>query len=193
MNAVAGRSLSIGLITISLLAVGLLLSQILPAGALEEENTIVAGNRVGLVKLGMKENKVKATLGKDEGAYSLHSGLKVVLYQWQNPDKLATMRVFYDRGDRVVQISATAPFAATTDGISLGSNLADIKEKHKSLECFKYKTNDQRIDYYDDVKQGIAFEFAWPIEQGKTAKRLRSILVHGSGILVIPDSDEVDL
>jgi hypothetical protein len=158
-----------------------------------EESTIVPGVRIGAIKLGMKQSKVTAILGKNDGAYSQASGIKVTLHQWKDLDKTSTIKAFFDPGDRVVQLASTAPLSFTADGVSLTSSLADVKKKYKAVECCKYKANDQRIDYYDDVKQGIAFKFTWAADEGSASKRLSAILIHWPGNAVIPDRDEFDL
>jgi hypothetical protein len=189
MNKGASRALLSKLPTVITLAV----TQFVSAVGAKEENTIVPGNHIGAIKLGMKENKVTAILGKDDGAYSQASGIKVVLYQWNDLDMTSTIKAFFDPGDRVVQLASTAPLSFTADGISLTSSLADVKTKYKAVECRKYKTKNQRIDYYDDVKQGIAFKFTRDAAESSSAKRLSAILVHWPDHAVIPDTGELDL
>jgi hypothetical protein len=185
------RGASYALLT-GIAAVVSLAPNLLPAfGA--QDSTIVPGNRIGNIKLGMKQGKVTAILGKNDGAYSQASGIKVIMYQWNDLDKTSTIKAYFDPGDRVVQLASTAPLSFTADGVSLTSSLADVKKKYKDLECCKYRAKDLRIDYYDDVKQGIAFKFTRAAEESSTSKRLTSILVHWPGNAVIPDRDELDL
>src|SRR5262249_1200356 len=103
-------------------------------------------------------------------------------------DKISsTIRVFYDKNTRLIQINSEAPLPATADGISLKSTLPEIKSKYKNLTLVKYATRKGLEDYYDDVQKGIAFEFTGLPDAGK---KLYAIIVHLPGNKVLPDADE---
>jgi hypothetical protein len=164
----------------------------LSAAAEEEEDfTIVPGQRMGVISLGMKPEQVKEKAGNHDDAYSLPGGIKAELSRWKETDKITyTIRVFYDPQGRVIQVAESAPKPATADGISLNSSLADVTKKYKSLKVFKYKAKDARIDYQDDVARGITFEFTRAASEPESSMHLYAILVHAPGKNVIPDADE---
>jgi hypothetical protein len=159
----------------------------------EEDHTIRPGIGLGIVKLGMDSAAVTKTAGKHDGTYSLPSGIRVDYSQWKEtpPKKSANMRFFYDKSDHLIQINSTAPVPVTADGISCASSFADIAAKYKNLRCFEYRAKDVRIDYYDDVNRGIAFEFTRA--QGESARRLYAIIIHLKGKRVLADADELTL
>ena len=169
----------------------LALSQVAPASAQNEDYTIAPGNHIGALKLGMKQGKITAIVGND-GAYSLVSGIKVVLSQWKEPETTWRVKIFYDSKDRAVQIASAIPQFATPEGISLGSTVADVKAKYPDVELQAFRDKGQNIYYYDDVKRGVAFKFTQEKPKGKVKapKSMRAILIHWPGNLVIPDTDE---
>jgi hypothetical protein len=179
----------------SAVAIALVLAavtQIQSAHASDEDNAIMPGKSVGHVRLGMKEGKVTQLIGKDEGGWSAPSGIKVVSYQRKDPNADSTIRVFYDRDDKVAQIASVTPIPATADGISLTASVAEVKRKFKNIERFQYKGKDERVDYYEDSGRGIAFKFVWSEEDEKPKKSLQSIVVFWPGNHIIPDSDEIN-
>lgn len=145
---------------LKLLGVAFLLvnSARLPVGAAEEALTAIAGKGIGSVELGMIRAKVVAALGKPAGDCSTR-GARADWFCC--PDPMSEVRVYYDAAGRVVQINSSVPAVRTTDSISTKSRLADVKRKYKDLQRFKYRHKDGYIDYYDDVKHGLAFQFAW--------------------------------
>lgn len=155
-----------------------------------DDHTIMPGIGIGIIKLGMNRKQITDSLGNRDGKYSLPNGIKVEYSQWKDPDKTSTIRVFFKPDGTVAQLSCEADVPATADGISTRSSLADVTKRYKNLQRFKYRAKDGRIDYYDDVKKGIAFEFTWAETAGESAKRLYAVIVHTPGKSVIADSDE---
>jgi hypothetical protein len=139
----------------------------------------------------MNRDQITRTLGKRDGKYSLPGNIKVEYSQWKDPDKTMKIRVFFDEKGKVVQlVSEQAPVPTTQDGISIASTLADVKKKYKNVQRFKYHANVTNIDYYDDVKRGIAFKFAGTDLNAKTDKPLDAILIHLPGRRFIADTGE---
>jgi hypothetical protein len=156
-----------------------------------DDSTIRPGIGIGIVKLGMNRDQITRTLGKRDGKYSLPGNIKVEYSQWKDPDKTMKIRVFFDEKGKVVQlVSEQAPVPTTQDGISIASTLADVKKKYKSVQRLKYHANVTNIDYYDDVKRGIAFKFAGTDLNAKTDKPLDAIVVHLPGRRFIADTGE---
>jgi hypothetical protein len=156
----------------------------------KEDATVRPGNGFGIVKLGMDRKQLTSTLGKRDGSYSMPNGIQVEYSQWKDPNITSTIRVFFDNKGKVIQLSGENSTLVTENGLSGSSSLTDVLKKYPQLERFKYRAKATRIDYYDNIKAGIAFEFAWADVDGESKKRMCAILVHKPGMRVIADSGE---
>lgn len=146
--------------------------------------------RLGVAKLGLRKDKTLVVLGKHDGEYKLPTGEHVEFSEWKEPAKSTSIRVFYNRQGQVVQVSTNAPLAATADGASIKSPLNDVSQKYKDLKHSKYRVKDARVNYYDDVKRGICFEFSAAAGVDSAEEHMYAILVHAPGCPVLPDADE---
>ncbi len=154
------------------------------------EYTILPGLGIGPVKLGMNRIQITETMGKRDGKYSLPSGIKVEYAEWKDPSKTSTIRVFFNRAGKAVQFAFEADKPRTADGITTNSSLEEVTTKYPEVKRAKYRAKASYIDYYDDIKKGIAFEFAGADIGGECKKHLYAILVHLPGKRVIPEADE---
>jgi hypothetical protein len=189
-NSVALRAMTL-IVTSLIISLG---TTTLPVCAVEaEDHTIRPGIGLGIVKLGMDRAQIKKTAGNIDGSYTLPSGIKVDYAEWKEPEpkKSPNIRYFYGATGKVIQINSAAPVPFTADGISCQSTLADVTAKYKKLKCFEYRAKDARIDYYDDMKRGIAFEFTRA--DGASTQKLYAIIMHLPGKRVIADADEKPL
>lgn len=166
------------------------------ASAVEEDSLIVPGERVGVVKLGMKAPEVKRDMGNIDGTYKLSSGVRLDFAQWKEPDRTYKIRLFY-KGGKVVQVSESAPAPATADGISCRSTLGEVQAKYIGLVCLPFDGPEGRINYWADRSRGIAFAFA--VEKAESCnkalavqdnQRLSAIVVFPANGSLIPDKDE---
>jgi hypothetical protein len=161
------------------------------ATSAEDDTTVVPGVGVGIVRLGMNREQITRTLGKRDGQYALPGKIKVEYSVWKDPNSTPKFRVFFDEKGKAVQlVTEQAPVPKTKDGISIESTLKDVTAKYKQLQRFKYQAKTLNIDYYDDIKRGIAFKFANSDLNKKTDKQLDAILVHRAGTRFIADQGE---
>src|SRR5277367_5825068 len=120
-------NLSARVVSFGLLLQLIFTAQALPAFAEEEDFTIVPGERIGVVKLGMNPEEVKVKMGNHDGAYVLPNGINVEYAIWKETDKITyTIKVFYDKQWRLIQVSEAAPKAITADDISIASSFSDV-------------------------------------------------------------------
>lgn len=162
-----------------------------PCSALER---VIAtpGVGIGVAKLGMSAKKLKQVAGNFDVAYDLPSGIKVDRADWK--DKGLTtmmMKVFYDKGGRAIQIASGGSSVFTTSGINKRSSLVEVMYGKNKLELTEYRAKNGRVDYYDNVAAGIAYEYRRL--DGDLARKMYAIIVHKPGMPVIADADEVPL
>ncbi len=149
---------------------------------------IEPGRRVGQIKIGAAREAVHRTLGKPDGAYRVANGIAGEYWSSETGNQL---RIFY-QGGKVVQISVQSAQFSTSEGITTGSSLDEVRQRHPTLKKFSHDVSGSGgglIDYYDDVQQGIAFEFTTP-NSPQTEFKHYAIIVHQPGRRVIADADE---
>jgi hypothetical protein len=170
-----------------MLACCLLLLFVTAASA--QDYDIMPGSHVGKIEIGMSRQAVHNTLGNPTGTYSLRARGYKGEY-WFSSDNSNTLRVIYDPAGRVYQVSVTSPRFTTPDGLTTQSSLAEVKSHYKNLRALRLAARGD-IDYYDAVRQGIAFEFTERLDAhaGQTM-RLYAILIHKHGGAVMPEPDE---
>ena len=166
-----------------------LLANLWQGARAEDDTKIVPGLRIGPVVLGMTEKEVTQGLGNHDGIYDLSGGIKVEYSEWKEPGKTSTIRVFYNKAGRVVQITAEAPGVATENGISIKSTLDEVSQSFKNLRLLSYAKQDGFIDLYDAKAQGICFAFERSKSEKKANSSMHGIVVHRPGSSVILDRD----
>lgn len=154
-----------------------------------QDNDIVPGERIGKIEIGMSRQAVRSTLGNPAGTYSLRArGFKGEY--WISSDNSNTLRVIYDGAGSVYQVSVTSTRFTTPEGLTTQSSLADVRSHYRNLRVLRYAARGN-IDYYDAVRQGIAFEFTERYDAHTAqAMRLYAILIHKRGGSVMPEPDE---
>lgn len=159
------------------------------AGAAAQDYDIMPGNRIGKIEIGMSRQKVHDTLGNPTGAYSLRSRGYKGEY-WISSDSTNTLRVFYDPAGRVYQVAVTSSRFTTPEGLTTESSLDDIKRHYQNLKVLHFTARGD-IDYYDSVRQGIAFEFTERTDSRNVSSyEMYAISIHKRGGSVLPEPDE---
>ncbi|CAN5640925.1 hypothetical protein BH10CYA1_BH10CYA1_13770 [soil metagenome] len=158
----------------------------------KESVLVTPGVGIGVVKLGMTEKKLKQVAGNFDVSYVLPSGVKVDRADWKDNGLTTVMlKVFYDKGGKAIQIATAASTAVTTGGISKKSNVNDIMYKRQILKLTEYRAKNGRVDYYDYIPDGIAYEFRRLDED--LSRKMYAIIVHNPGVPVLSDADEKPL
>jgi hypothetical protein len=151
---------------------------------------IEAGRRIGKIELSMTRQQVHQKLGKPGGSYKMGRGL--VGEYWSSPTGTGNdVRIVY-RGGKVIQIKVTSPSFKTPEGLTTESGLAEVRQSYQNLKKtrhFVHGSGGGLIEYYDDVRRGITFEFTAPDSETPDFKPY-AIVVHLPGRRNIPENDE---
>lgn len=158
------------------------------AGVAAQDHAIVPGSRIGKIEIAMSRQAVHTMLGNPTGDYRMRARGYRGEYWISSSDN--TLRVIYDAAWRVYQVSVTSPSFTTPEGLTTKSSMADINSHYKNLKVLHFTARGD-IDYYDAVRQGIAFEFTQRYDaHSPQAMRLYAILIHKQGGSVLPEPDE---
>jgi hypothetical protein len=158
------------------------------AGAAAQDYDIVPGSRIGKIEIGMSRQAVHDALGLPTGAYRMRTRGYRGEYWISSSDN--TLRVIYSPAGRVYQVSVTSTRFTTPEGLTTQSSLADIKSHYRNLKVLRFTARGD-IDYYDAMRQGIAFEFTQRYDaHAPQAMRLYAILIHKQGSSVLAEPDE---
>lgn len=158
------------------------------ASAAAQDYDIVPGSRIGKIEIGMSRQAVHNVLGNPTGAYRMRPRGYRGEYWISSSEN--TLRVIYDVGGNVYQVSVTSQSFKTPEGLTTQSSLADIKSHYRNLKVLRFTARGD-IDYYDAVRQGVAFEFTERYDaHSAQAMRLYAILIHKQGGSVLPEPDE---
>jgi predicted mannosyl-3-phosphoglycerate phosphatase (HAD superfamily) len=101
------------------------------------------------------------------------------------------VRIIY-RGGQVIQVKVTSASFKTPEGLTTASSLAEVQKHYRKLRKSRRFINDSggvMIDYYDDVRRGIAFEFT-SLDSETGEFKPYAIVVHRPGERVIPENSE---
>ncbi|HEX8650662.1 MAG TPA: hypothetical protein VF708_07460 [Pyrinomonadaceae bacterium] len=149
---------------------------------------IEPGRSAGKIKLGISRQEVHKTLGQPSATYSMEGKLTGDTWMANTGNDV---RVIY-RGGQVIQVKVTSASFKTPEGLTATSSLAEIQKHHTRLRKTRHFINDSggvMIDYYDDVRRGIAFEFA-SVDSETGEFKPYAIVVHRPGQRVIPENGE---
>lgn len=149
---------------------------------------IVPGRRIGKIELGASRQMVHKTLGQPSSTYRAPGGLTGEVWMASTGNDV---RLVY-RGGRVIQIKVTSSSFSTPEGLTTNSSLAEVQKSYRSLvktRHFVHGSGGGLIDYHDDVRRGIAFEFTAPDSETPNFKPY-AIVVHRPAQRVMPENDE---
>ncbi len=158
--------------------------------AFGQDFEIRPGKRIGKVELGMTRREVYRRIGKPVGSYSMPKGLTGEYWMSQTGTG-NDVRIIY-RNSRVIQIKITSQKFSTPEGVTTASTLEDVTRSYKSLRKsshFVKETGGGFIDYYDDMRRGIAFEFV-SLSMDEPDFKPYAIVVHLPGKRLIPENGE---
>ncbi len=146
----------------------------------DEAHVVVPGTRLGPVALGAQQAEVHAALGAPDRMWRMHhDGSPVEVDAWE---KEGDDLVVYSKDDQVVQILATGPDYATSDGLSTRSTLEKVRTQHTALQSVMNPYENGTL-YYHDQPAGVAFGVA--TEAGavpeKEVGEVFAIFVHRPG------------
>ena len=149
---------------------------------------IEPGRSIGKIELGMTRPVVHKTLGKPAATYRMAGKLTGDVWMANTGNDV---RIVYMNG-RVIQIKVTSQSFSTPAGLTTNSSLSEVQKHHGNLRKtrhFVHGSGGGLIDYYDDVRRGIAFEFTSVASTTPDFKPY-AIVVHRPGKPVIPENDE---
>ena len=149
---------------------------------------IEPGRKIGKIELGASRQVVHKILGKPSATYRAPGRLAGEVWMATTGNDV---RIVY-RGGRVIQIKATSSSFATPEGLTTNSSLAEVQKHYGNLNQtrhFVHGSGGGLIDYYDDVRRGIAFEFT-ALDSETPSFKLYAIVVHRAGQRVMPENDE---
>ena len=149
---------------------------------------IEPGRSVGKIELGMSRPIVHKTLGKPSATYRMAGKLTGDVWMANTGNDV---RIVYMNG-KVIQIKVTSQSFSTPVGLTTSSSLAEVQKQYPNLRKtrhFVHGSGGGLIDYYDDVRRGIAFEFTSVASETPDFKPY-AIVVHRPGKLIIPETDE---
>jgi hypothetical protein len=170
------------------LLIALCLMLIFVAGVAAQDYDIVPGSRIGKIEIGMSRQAVHSTLGNPTGDYRMRARGYRGEYWISSSDN--TLRVIYDGAGKVFQVSVTSPRFTTPEGLTTQGSMDDIKQHYRNLKVLRFTARGE-IDYYDAVRQGVAFEFTQRYEaSAPQGMRLYAILIHKAGSSILPEPDE---
>lgn len=161
------------------------------ASATAQDFKIEPGRKVGKVLLGATRQAVHQALGKPSTTYRAPGRLTGEVWMATTGNDV---RVVY-RGGRVIQIKVTSSSFTTPEGLTTESSLEDVQKHYRSLtrtRHFVHGSGGGLIDYYDDVRRGIAFEFTAVDSETPNFKHY-AIVVHRAGQRVMPETDEEEI
>jgi hypothetical protein len=137
------------------------------AGNAANNSSILAGESVGSISLGMDASALENILGKPDMSDAAMGKAWLTWYgknkdEHNNKTELNIYTAYNDTDMRertVQEIRTTSSFFETHDSIRVYSALPDIERRYTLHKAGQYKSNDDRtITIYDDKQQGIAFE-----------------------------------
>lgn len=156
--------------------------------ATAQDFKIEPGLRAGKIALGISRQEVHRILGQPSATYSMQGKLTGDVWMANTGNDV---RIVYRRG-QVVQVKVTSASFKTPEALTTESPLAEVQKHYSKLRKsrhFVHGSGGGLIDYYDDVRRGIAFEFTSVASETPDFKPY-AIVVHRPGQLVIPENDE---
>ena len=164
--------------------------QAIPA-AVSADNLIIAGSRIGEVRLGDSQSSVRKRFEKVElstpfRSYQTHGGCTAD--SWTRQSDGSTLEVVY-KGRKVVQVEHNADGYKTQKGVSVNSTLAAVKKAYPHLKSTTYffdEEDGKGQTFYDEIQQGIAYVVPSPWLESDKPEKPVTIIVHRPGKPAIP-------
>ena len=156
-------------------------------GAQESKDSVVSGERIGQVRLGMSGDEVEKLLGKPT-ASDAAMGKAVDTWVAKSPDgrteqtQVAIHRDEDGRHWKVVQVSVTSPFFRTRGGNSTNSDLDALWREFPDLHYVATDSGSHgsQSEIYDSTASGVAFliERTEHAAKGEPWGKCHAIIVH---------------
>lgn len=149
-----------------------------------ERTPLTPGTGAGGTRLGGAQADVRKQLGKPARSFPTHGGCSADTWRTDGEE----VEVVY-RSGRAVQIKVTSERFRTRNGLSTASPFAQIRRLHPHLKRTMYlydMETGKGLDYYDDVRQGIAFVFPGPTATERDNDHPSALIVHRVGQPAIP-------
>lgn len=149
-------------------------------------NTIVPGERIGKIEIGMSDRSLEPLLGKPDASDAAMGKAWLTWYgkkpdEHNNKTQLNVYTSYRDTGMRdksVQQIRTTSSFFKATQDVHVYASLDNIRKVFSGIKKVQQSTSDEkRFTIYDDINNGIAFE----IVDANGEKICRAIFVHIKG------------
>ena len=156
--------------------------------ATAQDFKIKPGLGAGKIELGSSRQTVRKILGQPSATYTMEGKLTGDVWMANTGNDV---RIIY-RGGQVIQVKVTSASFKTPEGLTTASSLAEVQKHYRKLRKSRRFINDSGgvlIDYYDDVRRGIAFEFT-SIDSESPEFKPYAIVVHRPGERVIPENSE---
>lgn len=155
-------------------------------------HAIVAGERIGQVRIGADLEGVTQTLGAPDQS---DAAMGKSVSTWFGVGKKTRLDVFAARNfghdqdrARVRQIRANSTVFRLASGLRVGGNLAQVKSAFPAVHAIGfYHAGGARVVLYDAAARGISFEVARRAGQSAASSRIVAIAVHRSGVAVQPE------
>ena len=152
----------------------------LSSAALAGTNAIVPGRSIGQLCLGEAASTATTPLGL---AASNDSAMGNTWQVWKSGYELDVLTIRDESGLHtfVEQVRVTSPWFATRRGIHVGSSFSAVRAafpKMLRLNPDAKPTEHQVLALYDNVNQGILFEFAAAKHGVPSSAKCQAILVH---------------
>ena len=151
-----------------------------------QDYTIEPARGIGKIKLGSPRQAVHQVLGKPTRTFRTHN--RLMADSWSNNKTGNELEVVF-QADKAIQIKVSSSSFSTPEGASTSKSLAQIQGLYPSLKKTTYffdEENGRGLDYFDDIKRGIAFVFFSPTSEPPESQKPWVIVVHTSGKQAIP-------
>ena len=167
------------------------------SAALAGTSAIVPGKSIGRISLGEHEAQAIKPLGPTDGGDAASGHTWTI---WKSPASHAGRQYELDvytvnrEGGLyrdVEQIRVTSPWYKTRHNVSVGSSLAAVKAAFPHIKRFKatvYPSGVKTAMLYDDVNQGISFEFGSAKTASANSEKCRAIMIHRHGSLAFNEA-----
>jgi hypothetical protein len=174
------------------LLVGAVVALMSGAPARGAQNLVTPGLAAGPLRLGATRASIRQVLGKPAKTFKTHGGCTADW--WETPNGQVTEVVY--RSDRALQIAVASKRFATQRGVSTNLPYRRLRRAYPrgKRTTYLFDTNPESgkgLEYYDDVRRGIAFVFYAPTNHDPASTGIDSekpwlLVVHERGRPAVP-------